>query len=59
VLSAPEAGIEFNENLSTEPKMIRFTPTKAGSYPFYCSKKLLFLESHRQKGMEGMLSVVE
>ena len=59
VMKAPEAGIEFEESLSSDPKTIRFTPTKTGSYPMYCSKKLLFFESHREKGMEGVLEVVE
>ena len=58
-MKAPEAGIEFEESLSSDPKTIRFTPTKTGSYPMYCSKKLLFFESHREKGMEGVLEVVE
>ncbi|UFS69353.1 cupredoxin domain-containing protein [Geomonas sp. RF6] len=57
VVKAPEAGIDFAVKLGDEPKTVRFTPTKAGSYPIYCSKKLLFLESHRDKGMEGMLEV--
>ncbi|WP_114973340.1 quinol oxidase [Rhodoferax ferrireducens] len=57
VITAPEAGIAVNEKLSTDVKKIRFTPTAAGKYPFYCSSKLLFFESHRQKGMEGMLEV--
>ena len=59
VVKAPEAGIEFEESLSSDPKIIRFTPTKIGSYPMYCSKRLLFFESHREKGMEGLLEVVE
>ena len=59
VIKAPEAGIEFDESLSSDPKTIRFTPTKTGSYPMYCSKKLLFFASHREKGMEGLLEVVE
>ncbi len=59
VIKAPEAGIDFDESLSTEPKVIRFTPTKVGIYPFYCSKKLLFFEGHREKGMEGKLEVTE
>lgn len=57
VITAPEAGIAVNEKLSTDVKKIRFTPTAAGTYPFYCSNKLLFFESHRQKGMEGVLEV--
>lgn len=57
VIAAPEAGISVDEKLSTEVKKIRFTPTAAGKYPFYCSNKLLFFESHRQKGMAGVLEV--
>jgi plastocyanin domain-containing protein len=59
VINAPEAGIAIDEKLSTEAKPIRFTPTATGSYPFYCKNKLLFLKSHREKGMEGTLEVVE
>jgi len=59
VIQAPEAGIVVDESLSSEPKPIRFTPTAAGRYPFYCKNRLLFFESHREKGMEGMLDVVE
>ena len=59
VVKAPEAGMEFEESLSSDPKIIKFTPTKPGSYPMYCSKKPLFFESHREKGMEGVLEVVE
>ncbi len=59
VIKAPDAGMDIDESLGTEPKTIRFTPTKTGKYPFYCSKKLLFFESHREKGMEGTLEVTE
>jgi plastocyanin domain-containing protein len=58
VLKAPEAGIDFDLALGTEPKLINFVPTKTGLYRFYCSKKLLFFESHREKGMEGVLEVI-
>lgn len=59
VIKAPEAGIVFEESLEEKSKTIRFTPTKTGSFPFYCSKKLLFLPSHREEGMEGVLEVTE
>lgn len=36
---------------------VRFTPMQPGTFPFYCDKKLLFLPSHREKGMEGRLEV--
>lgn len=57
VIQAPEAGIMVDENLSSQPSNIRFTPTAVGSYPFYCRNRLLFFESHREKGMEGVLEV--
>jgi plastocyanin len=59
IIEAPEAGIEVDESLSSDPKVVKFTPTKVGKYPYYCSKKLLFFEDHREKGMEGVLEVVE
>jgi len=59
VIKEPEAGIDINESLSSEPKVIRFTPKKVGKYPFYCDKKLLFFEGHRKKGMEGIIEVAE
>jgi plastocyanin len=59
VIDAPEAGITVNESLGGDSKKITFTPTKPGVYPFYCSKKPPLLMSHREKGMEGKLEVVE
>ncbi len=58
VLQAPEAGITVKEELGTEPKVIKFTPTKTGKYPFYCDHRFLFW-THRAKGMEGVLEVTE
>lgn len=59
VINAPQAGIKVNESMSRDPKAIRFTPTKVGKYPMFCDKKPPFLASHREKGMEGLLEVVE
>ena len=59
VIDAPEAGIKVNESLARDPKAITFTPTRAGSYAMYCDKKPPFMSSHREKGMEGLLEVVE
>lgn len=59
IIKEPEAGLDISESLSTEPKVIRVTPKKTGKYPFYCDKKFLFFESHRKKGMEGVLEVTE
>jgi len=58
VIKAPEAGIALEEELATQPKKIAFTATAVGKYPFYCSNKLLFFASHRERGMEGVLEVV-
>lgn len=59
VIQAPEAGIRVDQNLSSEAKSVRFTPTTIGKYPFYCSKGVPFFKSHREKGMEGVLEVVK
>ena len=59
VLKAPEAGVDLKVELRKEAQIIRFTPTKVGEYPFYCDKKFLFFESHRDKGMKGILEVRE
>jgi plastocyanin len=59
IVKAPEAGINFNEDLGKDPKTIKFTPTKAGKYPLYCDKKLLFFKSHKDRGMEGIIEVKE
>ena len=59
VIEAPDAGINVKESLSATPQVIKFTPRKAGEYLFYCSKKLLFFKSHRDRGMEGIIKVAE
>jgi len=58
-INEPEAGIVFGESLEKEPKIIKFTPKKPGKYQFYCTKKLLFLKSHKDRGMEGVIEVIE
>lgn len=57
VVNAPEAGIDINESVSSEPKVIRFMPKEPGKYPFYCDKRLLFFKNHREKGMNGIFEV--
>ena len=57
VLHAPDAGMDIRLDLTTEPRIVRFTPTRSGEYAFYCDVKFLFFESHREKGMVGMLVV--
>ena len=36
---------------------VRLGPLPAGTYTFYCDKKLPFMKGHRAKGMEGSLIV--
>ncbi len=59
VLKAPEAGIDFKVELKETPEIVKFTPTKTGTFTFDCTKKLLFFESHKDKGMTGTLEVRE
>ncbi len=58
VLKAPEAGIDIKTDLATEPKVVKFTATKPGRYPFECSERFLFFTSHKDRGMHGILEVV-
>ncbi len=58
-MKAPEAGMVFHETLGSEPKVIKFTPTRTGIYLFSCSKKLLFFRSHEARGMKGTIEVIE
>lgn len=57
VIDAPQANITVDMELDTEVRTVRFTPTAAGTYFYYCPKRLLFFKSHREKGMEGVLEV--
>ena len=43
--------------LGGESVDVQLTPLPAGRYTFYCGNKLLFMKSHREKGMEGSLIV--
>ena len=58
LIKAPEAGLDVEADLGTDPKKIAFKPTAVGKFPIYCSKKLPFMAGHREKGMEGVLEVV-
>jgi plastocyanin len=57
--NSPEAGIAFKLDLKGEPQTVKFTPIKIGKYPIYCDKSILWFKTHREKGMEGMIEVVE
>lgn len=57
VLKIPDSEINIKKAIDTDGTKIRFTPRQPGKYPFYCSKQLLFFESHREMGMEGVIEV--
>lgn len=58
VLKSEAAGLSIERDVSAGKTVtVQFTPMKPGIYTFYCDKKLLFLPSHREKGMEGTLEV--
>lgn len=59
VIDAPQVGIEVNEDMSTDPKTVTFTPSGTGKFAIYCDKRFLFFKNHREKGMEGVLEVEE
>ncbi|GAB3628876.1 hypothetical protein GCM10027419_37270 [Pandoraea terrae] len=59
VLKIPGSDVSIDESLGQEPTTFAFTPKAAGKYPFYCPNRLLFFKSHRERGMEGVLEVVE
>jgi plastocyanin len=52
-------GLDIDVNVSAGDTIrVELTPAVPGNYTFYCNKKLLFMKSHREHGMEGMLNVV-
>lgn len=58
-LKAPEAGIDFHVSLGKTPKTINFTPAKVGPYPFWRTKKLPLMKSHKDHGMTVVIEVVD
>lgn len=59
IAKSPEAGIDFKLALKKAVRTVKFTPIKTGKYPIYCDKKLLWFKTHRERGMEGLIEVVE
>lgn len=56
IIDDPASGLSIKERLSGTTE-IRFTPERTGIFTFYCGKKLPFMASHRDKGMQGTLEV--
>lgn len=59
IAKAPEAGIDFKLELKEEAQTIDFTPVKVGTYQIYCDKSMFWFKSQREKGMEGLIEVIE
>ena len=59
LLKQPAAGLNIEQELSKDFQKITFNATMPGSYNFSCGKKLLFFESHKERGMQGILEVVQ
>ena len=58
LLTYPAAGFTIREDVRAGKTLkVRFTPTQPGTFLYYCDKKLLFMASHQEKGMEGRLEV--
>jgi plastocyanin domain-containing protein len=58
-MRSPEAGMKFSVCIRKKPRTIRFTPTKVGTYQFWCPMHFPFMKSHRARGMHGRIEVVE
>lgn len=58
-IDAPEGELHVKQQLENDVTMVRFTPTKVGSYEFFCGNQFWVLKSHKEQGMHGVLEVVE
>ena len=59
VMDSGDAGMSFKENFGKKGITVSFTPSKTGTFEFWCDKKFLFFKSHRAKGMEGTIKVID
>lgn len=58
ILKNESAGLDIDSSVSAgSTTTIEFTVEAPGTYTFYCSKKLPFMKSHRERGMEGTLTI--
>ena len=60
VIKAPAAGLDIAVDVSAgKTASVSFTPTQSGSYEIICSKEPPFGKTHKEKGMHGVLEVVD
>lgn len=58
-MKAANSAADINVDiLSGESIDVQLEPLPAGRYSFFCANKLIFMKSHREKGMQGTLVVV-
>lgn len=58
-LEDADSGLDLNVDVPAGDSVeVHLMPLWPGRHTFYCSNKLLFMKSHREKGMEGTLVVV-
>ena len=58
IIKDPAGSLSVEQDVSAGKTVtITFTPTRPGTFPIYCDKRLWPLPSHRDKGMEGKLEV--
>jgi len=58
VVNDPASGLTISQDVSAgKTEKVKFTPAQAGTFAFFCDRKLPLFPSHREKGMEGKLEV--
>jgi heme/copper-type cytochrome/quinol oxidase subunit 2 len=58
-LKNPASGLDIDTDVPPgATRVVELTPKRPGSYAFYCNKKLPFMKSHRERGMQGTLTVL-
>jgi len=58
IIKDPAGSLSIEQDVSAGKTVtITFVPTRPGTFPIYCDKRLWPLPSHRDKGMEGTLEV--
>lgn len=57
-LKDADAGLDIDVDVGAgKSTTVTIVPLQAGSYTFHCDKKLPFIKSHRDRGMQGLLVV--
>ncbi len=59
VIRAAEAGMKIDTFISQRNNIVTFTPTRTGTYRFYCNHQAGFLQAHVEQGEAGELIVEE